>query len=89
MQLSEVVVDIVLPEEERRFRALLDRHHYLGAAPKIGETIWYVARGRRRWLALLAFSSAALKCRARDAWIGWDYPQQPTGCTCSRTMCAT
>ncbi len=76
MQLSEVVVDIVLPEEERRFRALLDRHHYLGAAPKIGETIWYVARGRRRWLALLAFSSAALKCRARDAWIGWDYPQQ-------------
>ena len=25
----------------------MQAHHYLGALPKIGETLWYVARWRR------------------------------------------
>ena len=28
------------------------------------------------WLALAVFSAAALKCRARDAWVGWDFRTQ-------------
>ena len=76
MSLSEVVVDIVVPEEEARFRALMQAHHYLGALPKIGETLWYVAHLNGTWLALAVFSAAALKCRARDAWVGWDFRTQ-------------
>ena len=66
----EVTLGAVLPEEERRFRALMATHHYLGAAPKVGETLWYGAVWRGEWVALASFSAAALK-EARDAWIGW------------------
>jgi len=48
----------------------------LGALPKIGHTLWYVASGSGQWLALLSFSAAAWKCAARDAWIGWDFRHQ-------------
>ena len=40
MGLSEVVVNIVRPEEEVRFGALMQAHHSLGALPKIEETLW-------------------------------------------------
>jgi len=46
----------------------MQAHHYLGALPKIGNTIWYIATYKSRWQALLVFSSAALKCGARDQW---------------------
>jgi hypothetical protein len=49
----------------------MQAHHYLGALPKIGHTLWYVARHDAEWLALLSFSAAAWKCAARDGWIGW------------------
>ena len=71
MELSEVTLGAVLPDEEAQFRDLMARHHYLGAAPKVGETLWYGARWRGQWVALASFSAAALKCRARDAWISW------------------
>jgi hypothetical protein len=51
----------------------MQAHHYLGALRKISETLWYVARLADQWLALLSFSAAALKCSARDRWIGWDF----------------
>ena len=76
MSVSEVVVEIVVPEEEARFGALMQAHHYLGALPKIGETLWYVAHRNGTWLALAVFSAAALKCGARDAWVGWDFRTQ-------------
>ena len=74
--LSEVRVDIVAPHEEARFRELMHTHHYLGALPGIGETVRYVAHHRGQWLALVVFSAPALKCAARDRWIGWDYGVQ-------------
>ena len=74
--LSEVAVDIVTAEDEARFRDLMQAHHYLGAAPGMGETVRYVAHHRGRWLALAVFSAPALKCGARDRWIGWDYGVQ-------------
>ena len=76
MELSQVTLGAVLPEEEARFRALMGTHHYLGAAPKVGETLWYGAAWRGEWVALASFSAAALKCQARDAWIGWDAAPQ-------------
>lgn len=71
-RLSELIVRPVDRPEESRYQALLAAHHYLGALPKIGETIWYVATWRGQWLALISVSAAALKCGARDRWIGWD-----------------
>jgi hypothetical protein len=29
-----------------------------------------------QWVALVGFGSAVLSCAARDAWVGWDRPQQ-------------
>jgi len=74
--LSEVAVDIVGAHDEARFRDLMQAHHYLGAVPGMGETVRYVAHHRGRWLALVVFSAPALKCGARDRWIGWDYGVQ-------------
>lgn len=54
----------------------MQAHHYLGSLPKIGNTIWYVATAAGQWLALLSFSAPALKCSARDKWIGWSYRHQ-------------
>ena len=61
--------------DEARFRALMP-HHYLGALPGIGETLRYVAHHRGQWLALAVFSAPALKCGARDRWIGWSFGVQ-------------
>ena len=74
--LSEVVVDLVAAHDEARFRALMQAHHYLGALPGIGETLRYVAHHRGQWLALVVFSAPALKCAARDRWIGWSFGVQ-------------
>ena len=63
----------IQPAEASRFQQLMHTHHYLGALPKIGETLWYVALWQTEWVALLSFSAAAWKCAARDRWIGWPY----------------
>ena len=76
MDLSEVDVAAVRPEDEARFRVLMEGHHYLGASAKVGATAWYVAHRRGEWLVLAVFSAAARKCRARDEWIGWDFRTQ-------------
>jgi len=73
MNLLEVLVRPVDRPEEPRFQQLMQQHHYLGALPKISETLWYVATWADQWVALLSFSAAALKCSARDRWIGWDF----------------
>jgi len=70
---SEIIVRLVERGEESRYQAQMATQHYLGALPKIGETLWYVATWRGRWLAQLSLSAAALKCGVRDAWIGWDF----------------
>lgn len=76
LNLKSIQVRPVLPSEETRYRELMQRHHYLGDLPKISETLWYVATLDGVWVALLTFSAAALKCAARDQWIGWRYRHQ-------------
>ena len=58
-------------EERPRWRALMREHHYLGYAGLVGEQVAYVATLGERWVALLAWSAAALKISPRDRWIGW------------------
>jgi hypothetical protein len=76
MILRDLRVRPIQPAEASRFHQLLQTHHYLGALPKIGETLWYVATWQTEWVALLSFSAAAWKCAARDRWIGWPYRHQ-------------
>jgi hypothetical protein len=75
-ELREIVVRLVHFSEQPRYQELMREHHYLGHLPKIGETLWYVARWREQWVALLSFSASALKCAARDRWIGWSFCHQ-------------
>ncbi len=72
MDLSKVMVRPIGPEEDEHFQQLLGQHHYLGAIPKIGQTVRYVAQYKGDWVAVLSFSASSLKCGARDRWIGWD-----------------
>ncbi len=76
MHLNELVVRPIQRCEEARYQTLMQTHHYLGALPKIGETLWYVATWREAWVALLSFSAAAWKCAVRDRWIGWSFRHQ-------------
>ena len=59
-------------EEMRRWRTLMHRHHYLGFGRIIGDALYYIATLGQEWVALIGWGSAALKCSARDRWIGWD-----------------
>ena len=74
--ISEVRIQNVKQPEEKRFQRLMQTHHYLGALPKISETLWYVATFDDQWIALLSFSAPALKCSQRDRWIGWNFRHQ-------------
>jgi Druantia protein DruA/DDE_Tnp_1-associated len=76
LQYSSLEVIPVHRAQEPIFQRLMQTHHYLGALPKIGHTIWYAALAEGQWLALLSFSAPALKCSARDEWIGWSYRHQ-------------
>ena len=71
MDLSKVTVRPIAADEEERYQQLLEHHHYLGAIPKIGQTVRYVALYEGEWVGVLSFSAASLKCGARDRWIGW------------------
>lgn len=76
LNLEEVLVRPVRGFEEQRYQELMQEHHYLGSLPKISETLWYVALWDDQWVALLGFSASALKCGARDHWIGWTFRHQ-------------
>jgi len=66
-----VEVRLVSASERSVWNSLMKRHHYLGFHSLIGQSLRYVAVYRDRWLALLGWGAAALKCGARDQWIGW------------------
>ena len=76
MFVKNIIVRPVFRSEEKKYKELMQKHHYLGFVPKIGETIWYIASIDNEWVSLLGFSASALKCKVRDEWIGWSYRHQ-------------
>jgi hypothetical protein len=76
LNIRDIIIRPINASEERCFHELMQSHHYLGALPKIGNTILYVATWEDKWVSLLSFSAAALKNAARDLWIGWDFRHQ-------------
>jgi hypothetical protein len=69
--LRRLEVRPILRAERGTWDALVQAHHYLGLRSLFGKTLRYVATLDGCWLALLGWQAAALKCAARDAWIGW------------------
>ena len=67
-----LIVRLVRRDEMSDWGALMRRHHYLGFERIVGEALCYVATCASQWVALLGWGSAALKCAARDRWIGWE-----------------
>jgi hypothetical protein len=63
------------PAEERLWRELIGRHHYLGYRTAYGASLRYLIEtphGPQPTLGCLQFSSPAWRMQPRDAWIGWE-----------------
>ena len=67
----DVKVRLVASAERSLWNSLMKQYHYLGFQSLVGQSLRYVAVHEGQWLALLGWGSAALKCKARDQWIGW------------------
>jgi predicted transposase YbfD/YdcC len=66
-----LVVRPVADGEVDRFRAELGAHHWLGFRLS-GQVMRYVAVIDGQWVAVAGFGSAALSCRVRERFLGWD-----------------
>ena len=73
--LTRVTVRLVTENELGRFNYHLEQEHYLESGRLAGQWLRYVAEVDGQWVALLAFSAAALHLKGRERWIGWS-PRQ-------------
>ncbi len=73
--LKRVNVRLLLEHERPEFDRLLTEKHYLHDWVLTGQSLRYVAQLDGQWVALIAFSAAALHLKAREKWIGWS-PRQ-------------
>jgi len=69
--IEQVQVRLLAPPERERFDTLMCQEHYLKSARLVGEQLRYVAEHNGLWVALLSWSAAAFKLKAREGWIGW------------------
>jgi hypothetical protein len=77
--LEHLSVRLVTDRDEReRFDQLLVEEHYLHSATLVGEHLRYVVTYQGEWVALAAWSAAALHLKARDQFIGWSEEQRRT-----------
>ena len=67
-----LVVRPIQRDEVKLWGDCMRQHHYLGFRGIAGRSLRYVATLDSRWVALIGWGSAALKCTARDRFIGWD-----------------
>lgn len=74
--LGGVELRLIRAGEKGLWNGLVREHHYLGFQGWVGESLRYVAEWQGRWVALVGWCSAALKCSARDRWIGWSESMQ-------------
>lgn len=55
---------------------ILREHHYLHNAQLVGQQLRYAVVWKGQWLAVAAWSAAALHLKARDGFIGWTEEQR-------------
>lgn len=70
--LRNLTISLATREEAPVWDSQMRQYHYLGLSTLPGESLRYIARSGSEVLALIGWSSAALKCAVRDAYIGWD-----------------
>jgi hypothetical protein len=70
--LNELVVRPIEREERLGWRLYMERYHYLGFRPLVGEHLLYAAYLDTELVALLGWGSAALHVPARERFVGWD-----------------
>lgn len=69
--LSKLYVRPIAAEERLGWRLYMERYHYLGDRPIVGEHLLYAALLDSELVALLGWASAALRAPLRDAYVGW------------------
>jgi hypothetical protein len=69
--LSELCVRPISSEERLGWRLYMERFHYLGDRPVVGEHLLYAALLDSELVALLGWASAALRAPLRDEYVGW------------------
>lgn len=69
---GELVVRPIRREERGPWEGMMEKHHYLGSSPLVGESLRYVAILDGKVVALLGWSAATLHNPPRDAYVGWD-----------------
>src|SRR5947208_15288799 len=75
--LSQLQVELIGPEQKRRWNQLVRKHHYVKSVDLVGEQLRYVVTDAQgRWLALIGWSAPALHLKARDQFIGWSDEQR-------------
>jgi hypothetical protein len=70
--LSELCVQPVTAEERLGWRLYMERYHYLGDRPIVGEHLLYAAVLGGELVALLGWASAAFRAPLRETYVGWD-----------------
>ncbi|MGC4118218.1 MAG: DUF4338 domain-containing protein [Myxococcales bacterium] len=70
--LDQLVVRPIEPAERLGWRLFIDRFHYLGDKPLVGEHLLYAAFLEGQVVALLGWASATLHSPLRDRYLGWD-----------------
>jgi len=74
--LNGLVIRLITLEETEKFNGMVAEHHYLKSSVLVGEHMRYAATFEGEWLALGAWSAAALHLKGRDQWIGWSDEQR-------------
>jgi hypothetical protein len=64
-------IEVVQPEDQKRFDRLLGQYHYLGETRPVGDFLRQVAILEGEWVGLLAWGSACYALKDRDAYVGW------------------
>jgi hypothetical protein len=76
--IRHVAVSLAAREQIPLWDSLMKEYHYLGLNRMPGRSLRYVATAEGEWLALVGWSSAALKCSVRDRFIGWSTERKLT-----------
>lgn len=72
--LNTLVVRPIAAEERLGWRVYMERYHYLGERPIVGEHLLYAAFLDTELVALIGWASAALHAPARERFVGWEEP---------------
>lgn len=69
---ADLHVRPIAASERPAWRQIMQRDHYLGYRPLVGETLCYAAFLDGALVALTGWAAAALRNPARDAYLGWE-----------------